>query len=82
MSKFRKSGISADEILSRLWDEEQISDLSMPEESEEEEEEETIDRVYEVDVLVQDLPFSERLVIRFIFILKTAQGSSHLPVHM
>jgi hypothetical protein len=76
MSKFRKSGISADEILS------QISDLSMPEESEEEEEEETIDRVYEVDVLVQDLPFSERLVIRFIFILKTAQGSSHLPVHM
>jgi hypothetical protein len=56
MSKKRAAVISNEEILHRLW-EEDISDVSFEQPSEEEEEEEeTVERVYEVDVEVQDLP--------------------------
>ncbi len=56
MSRKRKAGISNEEILHCLLEEE-MSDISFEELSEDEEEEdETVEQVYELDVEVVDLP--------------------------
>jgi hypothetical protein len=75
MSKTRRLAISNDEILNRLWEEEEFSDIDQASEEEEEEEEDTVERVFEVDVMVEDLPSPspthERLVLNknFFFVL-------------
>jgi hypothetical protein len=54
MSRKRKAGISNEEILHCLLEEE-MSDISF-EELSEEEDDETVEQVYELDVEVVDLP--------------------------